>query len=147
MTRARLARRALELLGPVEGPVAVLAPRAPGLGAALRARVRLAAAGDSPAAAVVAFLGSPARPDERQRTLREIWHRLTEGSPLVLVDHAQPRTAGRRAVSALRLRLSGFPPSRGRYPAARELAALGFAIERLRLACGERVQLVVARRP
>jgi hypothetical protein len=33
-----------------------------------------------------------------------------------------------------------------RCPAARELAALGFAIERLRLAAGERVQLVAARR-
>jgi hypothetical protein len=40
----------------------------------------------------------------------------------------------------------GLRPSRARYPAARELAALGFAVERLRLACGERVQLVVARR-
>src|SRR5207237_1032232 len=30
---------------------------------------------------------------------------------------------------------------------ARGLAALGFTVERLRLACGERAQLVVARRP
>jgi hypothetical protein len=146
VTRARLARRALELLGPIEGPVAVVVPRAPRLDAALRARVRLSAPGESPAAAVVAFLGSPARPEERQRTLRDLRERLTEGARLVLVDHAQPRTVRRRILATLRLRLAGFPPGRGRYPAARELAALGFAVDRLRLECGERVQLVVARR-
>jgi len=133
---ARLAAHAVRLLGPVEGPVAVAAPR------------RLAAArdGEVPAAAVVAFLGSPPRPAERQALLAALRNRLPAGAPLVLLDHSQPRALWRRAVGILVLAARGLAPSRARYPAARELAAIGFAVERLRLACGERVQMVVARR-
>jgi hypothetical protein len=64
----------------------------------------------------------------------------------VLVDHNQPRRRPARLLAWVRLRLAGLSASRGRYPAARELAALGFDVERLQLACGERVQLVRARR-
>ena len=77
MRPARLAARAVALLGPLAGPVLVTCPWAPRLAAAL----------------------------------------------------------------ALRL-----PPARARYPAARELGALGLAVERLWLDGGERVQLVRARR-
>jgi len=65
----------------------------------------------------------------------------------VLVDHNQPRVLWRRGLGILALAAARCAPSRARYPAARELAALGFAVERLRLACGERVQLVLFRRP
>src|SRR5207253_1017999 len=78
--------------------------------------------------------------------LAALRNRLPAGAPLVLLDHSQPRALWRRAVGILVLAARGLAPSRARYPAARELAAIGFAVERLRLACGERVQMVVARR-
>jgi hypothetical protein len=52
----------------------------------------------------------------------------------------------RRLAAHAALAARGLGTARARCPAARELAALGFAIERLRLAAGERVQLVAARR-
>jgi len=143
---ARLAARCLTLLGPVAGPVAVACPDAPRLTAALAARVPLAGGAEPPAGAVVAFLGGPARPADRQALLRALEARLPAGAPLVLLDHNQPRACWRRALALGHLAAAGLGPARGRYPAARELAALGFAVERLRLACGERVQLVAARR-
>ena len=146
MTAARLAARCAELLGPLPGPIAVLAPRAPSLRAALAVRLPLAAADAAPAGAVVAFLGVAARPDERQRSLRDLQRRLPAGAPMVLVDHSQPRARWRRPFAAIVLAFAGLTPARARYPAARELAALGFHVERLRLGRGERVQLVVARR-
>jgi len=135
---------AVQLLGPVGGPVAVAAPRR--LRAELVSRVVAAGDGDAPAAAVVAFLGS--RPDvaSRQAVLAALRDRLPASAPLVLVDHGQPRALWRRAVGVVLLALHGLGPARARYPAARELAVLGFAVERLCLACGERVQLVLARR-
>jgi len=144
---ARLAARCLALLGPrAAGPVAVAGPRTAPLAAALAARVRLARDDETPAAAVVVFLGAPARPAARQACLRAVERRLPAGAPLVLLDHNQPRAPWRRLLAALGLVAAGLGPARGRYPAARELAALGYAIERLGLACGERAQLVLARR-
>ena len=146
MRAARLAARALALLGPVSGPVAVVSPHSPGLAAALATRVRPVADGESPAAAVVVFLGAPARPADRQQVIRAVQTRLPADAVLVLVDHNQPRAWWRRVRGWTALAAAGLDPGRARYPAARELAALGFAVERLRLACGERVQLVAARR-
>ena len=146
MTPARLAARTLALLGPVAGPVAIVAPRPPGLAAALAAAVRVARDGEPPAAAVVGFLQTTACPGERQALLRSLQARLPAGAPLVLVDHNQPRAWWRRVLAAPHLAVSALGPARARYPAARELAALGFGVERLWLACGERVQLVAARR-
>jgi len=143
---ARLAARVRELLGAIPGPVVIACPKAARLGSALAARVRRAGDGEVAAGAVVVFLGAAARPDERQAALRELGRRLAPGAPLVLVDHNQPRARWRRALGVLDLAAHGLGPARARYPAARELAALGFAVERLRLASGERVQLVVARR-
>jgi len=143
---ARLAAHCLELLGPLSGPLAVRAPSAPGLRAALAAQARLARDGERPEAAVVVFLGRPARPAERQEVLRATQTALPPGAPLLLVDHNQPRAPWRRVAATVRLVAAGLGPARARYPAARELAALGLAVERLRLACGERVQLVEARR-
>jgi hypothetical protein len=146
VSAARLAAHCLALLDAPGGPIAVSCPRAARLRAALAAAVPLARESDAPAAAVVAFLGARASPQERQATLRAVGHRLAPGAQLVLVDHNQPRSAWRRAVALLPLAAAGLSPARARYPAARELAVLGFLVERLRLACGERIQLISARR-
>lgn len=146
MSPARLAARCLELLGPVAGPIAVDGARADSLAGRLGGPAGVARDGETPAAAIVTFLRAPARPAERQSVLRSLQRRLPSGSPLLLVDHNQPRALWRRPAGMLGLMLAGLPPARARYPAARELAAQGFDVERLRLACGERVQLVLARR-
>jgi hypothetical protein len=146
VSAARLAAHAVALLGPAADPVAVVAPRARRLACAVARTTRVAADGDAPNAALVVLLGARAAPSDRQETLRATQRRLPAGAPLVLVDHNQPRAAWRRALAVVPLLVAGLGPSRARYPAARELAALGFAVEHLRLACGERVQLVVARR-
>ena len=144
MTRA-LAARCLALLGPLGGPLAVVGPRAARLRAALPPRTPLARDGDGASAAIATFLGAGDGPATRQTILARVRSRLTPGAPLVLLDHNQPRAWWRRAVGVIALALRGLPPARARYPAARELAALGLGVERLRLARGERVQLVLAR--
>ena len=144
MSAARLAARALEVLGAVDGPVVVACP--PRLAAAVAARCRVARPDGTGAGAVVAFLGEAARPEARQTLLRDLARRLAPGAPLVLLDHNQPRAWWRRLAGALLLIGRGLAPGRARYPAARELAALGFGVELLRLTRGERVQVVRARR-
>ena len=146
MNAARLAARAIELLGPHEGPIEFEAPRASRLAAALTVGRRIATPEETPVAAVVVFLGVPAKPSERQAILDRVRQRLPAGAPIVLVDHNQPRAPWRRAMALAPLLARGLAPARARYPAARELAAQGFTIDRLRLACGERIQLVAARR-
>jgi hypothetical protein len=143
---ARLAAHCLALLDARGAPIAVACPHAPRLHAALTALTPVAGEGQVPRAAVVAFLGAAATPAARQTTLRDIRDRLDHGAPLVLVDHNQPRSLWRRLPALVMLAAAGFSPARARYPAARELAVLGFVIERLRLACGERIQLITARR-
>ena len=145
MNAARLAARCLEMLGPVAGPVAIACRRPPDLAAALAARARPPAEGEAPAGAIVVWLGTPARPAERQQLLRELQHRLPPAAPLLVVDHNQPRALWRRALGLLPLAAAGLRPARARYPAAREVAALGFIVERLRLASREQIQLVLAR--
>jgi len=142
----RLAAHCLALLDTTSGPIAVACPRAPRLRAALAASARLAGDREFAVAGVVAFLGASARPHERQAVLRDVARRLGRGAQLMLIDHNQPRSPWRRALSLLALAAAGLSPARARYPAARELAVLGFLVERLRLACGERVQLISARR-
>ena len=144
MTRT-LASRSLELLGPIEGRVAVLGARPRRLASALGACVPLAGPGETASAAVITFLGASAVPAERQAVLASLGGQLDGGAPVVLVDHNQPRSWWRRALGVATLALRGLAPARARYPAARELAALGLEVERLRLARGERVQLVAAR--
>ena len=146
MSPARLAAQARALLGPLGGPVAIVAPGAPRLAAALAAALPTTADPAAAAAAVVAFLGVPAGPAERQALLRGLTTRLPAGARLVLLDHNQPRRWWQRLVGTVRLTANGLGAARARYPAARELAALGLGVEQLRLACGECVQLVVARR-
>jgi hypothetical protein len=130
---ADLAARCRELLGAYDGTLALLGPGS--------------AAPDAAGAAVVSFVGAVADPVARRAQLERLRLVLPAGAPLVVVDHNQPRRLGARLVGAALLIVRGLPPVRARYPAARELAAAGFAVERLRLAHGERVQLVVARVP
>jgi hypothetical protein len=142
---ARLAARCLALLGPVGGAVAVVGPGSARLAAAFAERGWVQDAGEPPALVVVVFLGSAAPPAERQRLLRDLQRRLPPAARVLLVDHSQPRTWWRRALALPGLVARGLRPARARYPTAREAAALGFTVERLALASGERVQLVVAR--
>ena len=144
MTPARLAARCVELLGRVDGPVAVTAP--PRVTRAFEARVAVANGDGAVAGAVCVLLGARVDPAARAATWRTIAARLAAGAPLVVVDHNQPRVAWRRVAGAIALALRGFAPSRARHPVAREVRDHGFTIERLRLADGERVQLVLARR-
>jgi hypothetical protein len=142
VTAARLAARCVELLGPVEGPVDLAAAGA--LAAALAARVRVARDGAAAAAAVCDFRDVLER--DRLAGLAAVAARLPAGAPLVVVDHNQPRDWWRRGVGAALLVARGLPPARARHPVAREVQAEGFAVERLCLADGERIQLVVGRR-
>jgi hypothetical protein len=143
VTRA-LAARCLALLGPFEGPLAIVGPGATRLRAALPDGVASVAA-ERPAAALVSFLGATAAPAARQALLVELRGRLPPGAPLLVVDHNQPRQWWRRGLGVVALLTHRLPPARARYPAAREMAALGLEVERLRLARGERIQLVAAR--
>jgi hypothetical protein len=138
------AEAALSLLGTVDGPVVVAEP---GRWWAARLRVaglRTADLDEPAAAALVSFVGARTSPELRRRTLEALRGRLPVGSPLVLLDHNQPRQWWRRPLAAVLLLARGLPPSRARYPAARELDGAGFRVERLRLTSGERVQLVLA---
>lgn len=146
MRAARLAAHCSALLGPISGPILIACPGAPRLAAVLAARVLVAGEEDVPAGALVSFLGTPARPAERQALLRSFQRRLPARAPVLLVDHNQPRAVWRRLAGFVCLSAARLRRARARYPAARELAALGFAVECLRLTCGERVQLVLARR-
>src|SRR5262249_38954894 len=110
------------------------------------ANVSVASEHDSPRGAVVVFLGMPAWPAERQALLRSVQRRLPTHAPLLLVDHSQPLAVWRRLASPIGLAAIRLGRARAGYPAARELAVLGFAVDRLVLTCGERVQIVLARR-
>jgi hypothetical protein len=144
VTAARLAARCVELLGPVEGPVAVVAP--PPLVEALAARVPIANGDQAATGAVCVFLDGPIDPSLRVATLDALAGRLPATAPLVVVDHNQPRQVLRRMVAAVSLALHGQGPARARYPVAREVQDRGFMVERLCFDPGERVQLVLARR-
>jgi hypothetical protein len=144
--RRALAARCLALLGPPGGPLVVAGPSAARVAAALPPGTAVIADAERAGAAIASFLGAAVPPAARRATLVALRDRLPPGAPLVLLDHNQPRSWWRRALGVVALALRGLPPARARYPAARELAALGLDVERLRLAQGERVQLVVARR-
>jgi hypothetical protein len=143
VTAARLAARCVELLDGVGGPIAVSAP--PDVVAAVAALVPIAHDG-AVAGAVCVLLGTRIDEPARAAAWDRLAVRLASGAPVVVVDHNQPRTLARRALGMLALAARGLPPKRARYPAAREVNAHGFAVERLRLEDAERVQLIVARR-
>jgi hypothetical protein len=138
---------ALALLGPVGGAVVVAEPHGWWAARLRVAGLRVAELSEPvAAAALVSFVGARTPAELRRRTLAAVRVRLSPGAPLVLIDHNQPRQWWRRPIAALLLVARGLPPVRGRYPAARELDAAGFRVECLRLAAGERVQIVLARR-
>jgi hypothetical protein len=143
VTPARLAARCVELLGRVDGPIAVTASRR--VADAVAARVPVAGDG-AVAGAVCVLLGTRVDPPARAAAWDALAARLASGAPLVVVDHNQPRTAWRRALGIAVLACRGLAPSRARHPVAREVHGAEFAVERLRLDDGERVQLVLARR-
>jgi hypothetical protein len=141
VTAARLAARCVELLGAIDGAVDLGAAGA--LAEALAGLVRRAGDGRPAAAAVCDFRDERDDPVARLAALAS---RLPVAAPIVVVDHNQPRDWWRRGVANLLLAARGIPPARARRPVAREVAAHGFVVERLRLAAGERLQLVLARR-
>jgi hypothetical protein len=144
VTPARLAARCVELLGRIEGPVAVTAP--PPVVDALAARVPVAGTDGVVAGAVSVLLGTRVDPTARAATWEALAARLAAGAPLVVVDHNQPRSLWRRVAGVVALGARGLGPGRARHPVAREIRDHGFTIERLQLGDGERVQLVLARR-
>src|SRR5262249_27958478 len=76
------------------------------------------------------FLRAPPAPPDRQAVLAGLGGRPAAGAPGVLLGHNPPRgwVGGVSAPPAPPARARGA--ARARCPAARELAALGFAIER-----------------
>jgi len=145
VTPRRLAERCRALLGAVPGPVLVVGPESRAWSEALHG-VGLAVGADGAAAGVVVLLGERGDAPARARMLAAVAERLSPGAPVVLVDHNQPRAPWRRPAAWLALLARGLPPSRARYPAARELGGGGFTVDSLRLAARERVQLVRAHR-
>jgi SAM-dependent methyltransferase len=108
--------------------------------------------GDASIAALsLSLLGDGSEGGARVALLAELARVCVPGGVLVAVDHNRPR---RRAAAFVAVVAPPRPPGRTpaarwrrlAYPAAREVWAAGFTIERLRLAAGERVQVVFARR-
>ena len=108
------------------------------------------ASGKIPSVAL-SFVGCDLTAAEREATLRAAQRALAPNGVLFVIDHNRPRR--RLAAFGALLRsprvLGASPRSRWRrlaYPAAREVKAAGFAVDRMRLAAGERVQVIVARK-
>ena len=147
MTAGDLRAYAVSLLGRARGSALVLGRDASAWQPALAAAGWSAPVDGSPVAAVVVtFVGEPAHAAARLERLAAAGARLAMGAPLLLVDHNQPRQWWRRVLAWIALGLRGLPPGRGRVLVARQLDGAGFRVECLRLAAGERLQLVVARR-
>jgi hypothetical protein len=97
------------------------------------------------------LLGERGDPALRAALFAELARVCAPDGVLVAVDHNRPR---RRSAALLALVVAphpagSSPASRWRrlaYPTARDAQAAGFTVERLRLAAGERVQVVWARR-
>ena len=90
------------------------------------------------------------RAEERSRLLGAIRNRLAAGERLVVVDHNRPRRSLPALLALVRSPwvVGTSPAARWRrlaYPTARELQAVGYDVERLLLAAGERVQIIVGR--
>jgi hypothetical protein len=147
VTAGRVRAHAVSLLGRADGSALVLGRDAPAWRQALAAAGWSPPAGAEPVAAVVVtFLGEREDGTARRERLAAAGARLRPGAPLLLVDHNQPRRWWRRVPGWVSLAVRGLPPARARVLAARQLDAAGFQVDCLRLAAGERVQLVLARR-
>jgi len=101
---------------------------------------------------LVSFVGDASLPATRGALLAELWRVVAPDGTLVLVDHNRPRRLPAALVATM---LPPRPPSarpaaawrRLAYPTAREAHAVGFIVDRLRLAADERVQVVWTRHP
>jgi len=118
---------------------------------AARAPLVLPMADGSVGALTLWLLGERGAAEVRAALLGELARVCAPGGVLVAVDHNRPRQrwAALRAVVAAPRPAGATPASRWRrlaYQTAREIRAAGFVIERLRLAAGERVQVVWGRR-
>lgn len=145
MTPRALAEAVLAVLPEGGGRVAVLGRDVAGWGAALGAGGWSVAIDGPVAAAVVSFLGEPGDPAARGAVLRQAADRLAVDGTLVVVDHSRPRGPIGRVAALPGLWIHRLGAARAAYPTAREIAARGFVVERLRLAARERVQVVAAR--
>ena len=104
-----------------------------------------------PSPMVLNAVGRAIGTDERLRVLTALAAGFSPGERFAVVDHNRPR----RLIAAVAAVL-GPPAVPGRSlgarwrrladPTARALQAAGFRVERLRLAAGERVQVVIATR-
>jgi len=111
---------------------------------------RLPYADASQPAILLSFVGGAPAGEDRQRLLAETRRALASGGRLLVLDHNRPR--GRFAAMAALL-AAPTPPGgsltarwrRLGYTTAREAQARGLTVETLRLAAGERVQLIIAR--
>ena len=87
---------------------------------------------------------------ERVRVLGRLGDALAPRGTLVAVDHNRPRGRWQALGAFLGApRVPGGPTTRWRrlaYPTAREVQQAGFRVDRLLLAAGERVQIVIASR-
>jgi SAM-dependent methyltransferase len=98
------------------------------------------------------FLGDRSPPPVRRALLAELVRVLVPAGTLVVVDHNLPRRRLAAIVAAVAMspRPPGATPAaawrRLAYPVAREAHAAGFVVDWLRLAAGERVQIISARR-
>ena len=147
MTAGGIRVEVLALLEDAAGPVLVVGRDAGRWQAVLCAAGRMVAGPtDAATAALVTFTGERGDPDARRRRLAHVRERLGPGAPLLVIDHNQPRQWWWRPIAAVQLAARGMAPGRGRYPSAREVDAAGFRVQRLRLAAGERLQLVLALR-
>ena len=104
----------------------------------------------SQATVLVSFVGSALPAAERRRLLGDARRVLAPEGRLLVVDHNRPRRrlAALAALVASPAPPGGSPGARWRrlaYTTAREVQDSGVVIEALRLAAGERVQLVIAR--
>jgi SAM-dependent methyltransferase len=99
----------------------------------------------------LSFLGDDPTAPRRQAALRELRRALAPGGLLLVVDHNRPRGRAQAFAALLRQprvsgRSLGLRWRRLAYPVAREAHASGFTVDALRLALGERVQMIVARK-
>jgi hypothetical protein len=99
----------------------------------------------------LSWLGRTPAVQERVAALDRAQAVLAAGGTLIVVDHNRPRRRAAAIAAVLGSpRVPGASPRvrwrRLGHPTAREVQAAGFRVERLRLAAGERVQVVFARR-
>ncbi len=100
--------------------------------------------------AALSLVGDASSAETRRRILADVLEAVRPGGVVAVVDHNRPRRTLQAAAALLRRpRVPGVTPAarwrRAARSVARELQAAGATVERLRLAAGERLQIVVAR--